>query len=72
MSNNGMSPIVHIQLQFMVHIQHNKVSSNGPCSNNICPIVVHFQKKMVSSAGSCPNNICAMVVNRFINMYVHQ
>ena len=65
MSNNGMSPIVHVQLRFKVHVQHNKV-----CPNNICPIVVHFQK-YVFTGGSCPNKICAMVVDRFVNMYVY-
>ena len=50
------------------------MSGNGPCPNNICPMVVYVpkkKKKNVSKDGSCPNNICEMMVDRFINMYVH-
>ena len=39
------------------------MSGNGPCPNNICPMVIHVQKKYVSKDGSCPNNLCPMVVH---------
>ena len=51
MSNNGMSPIARVYLQFMVHVQHNKV----------CPAMVHVQ--IMSNGSSFPKNMCPIMVH---------